>query len=97
MRLVRLTVEGRALCAILLWKTVSLETKEQDVAMLYPIATLEDDKLKAVRELEDEIGSPVVALSAVEASSAKLSEDKLAKLQALEDELDVVLVAVKPD
>ncbi len=64
--------------------------------MLYPIATLEADKLDAVRELENEIGSPVVALSALEASSATLSKDKLAKLQTLEEELDVILVAVRP-
>ncbi len=64
--------------------------------MLYPIATLEADKLKAVQKLEDEIGSPIVALSAVEADSAKLPEEKLKKLQALEEELDVVLVAVQP-
>ncbi|MEM8650108.1 MAG: hypothetical protein AAGF54_06220 [Pseudomonadota bacterium] len=65
--------------------------------MLYPIATLEADKLKAVQKLEDEIGSPVLALSVIEADSAKLPEDKLKKLQALEDELDVVLVAVRSD
>lgn len=65
--------------------------------MLYPIAKLEADKLDAIKALEDEIGSPVVALSAIEANSAKLSEDKLEKLQALEDELDVVLVALRPN
>ena len=65
--------------------------------MLYPIATLEADKLDAVRELENEIGSPIVALSAVEAGSANLSKDKLEKLQSLEDELNVVLVAVRPN
>lgn len=64
--------------------------------MLYPIATLEAEKLKAVQDLENEIGSPVVALSAVDASSAVLSKDQLQKLQSLEDELDVVLVAVRP-
>lgn len=63
--------------------------------MLYPIATLPADKLSAVRELENEIGSPVIALSSLDADSATLSKDKLEKLQALEDELDVVLVAVQ--
>lgn len=63
--------------------------------MLYPIATLDDDKLDAIRDLEGEIGTPVVALSAIKASSAALSDDKLEKLRALEDELDVVLVAVQ--
>ena len=64
--------------------------------MLYPIATLEADKLEAVRKLEREIGSPVVALSAVEADTASLPQDKLDQLKALEEDLDVVLVAVRP-
>ncbi|GAB5436905.1 hypothetical protein [Falsiruegeria mediterranea] len=64
--------------------------------MLYPIATLASDKLQAVKDLEAEIGSPIVALAAVETASADLSQDKLDKLKSLEDELDVVLVAVRP-
>ncbi|MFY2825492.1 hypothetical protein [Ruegeria sp. MALMAid1280] len=64
--------------------------------MLYPLATLEADKLNAVQALEQEIGRPVVALAAVEADTANLPKDDLKKLQALEDELDVVLVAVRP-
>ncbi|WP_170326521.1 hypothetical protein [Ruegeria arenilitoris] len=64
--------------------------------MLYPLATLEADKLNAVRALEQEIGRPVVALAAVDADTANLPQDDLKKLQALEDELDVVLVAVRP-
>ncbi|WP_170330484.1 hypothetical protein [Ruegeria arenilitoris] len=64
--------------------------------MLYPLATLEADKLNAVRALEQEIGRPVVALAAVDAETANLPQDDLKKLQALEDELDVVLVAVRP-
>ena len=64
--------------------------------MLYPIANLESDKLDAVRALEQEIGSPVVALAAIDTDTANLPKDDLAKLQALEDELDVVLVAVRP-
>ncbi|MES0826371.1 hypothetical protein [Ruegeria sp. SCP11] len=65
--------------------------------MLYPIATLEADKLDAVRALEKEIGSPVVALAAVDTDSATLPKEDLQKLQALEDELNVVLVAVRPN
>lgn len=64
--------------------------------MLYPFATLEADKLNAVRKLEQEIGRPVVALAAVDADTASLPKDDLKKLQALEGELDVVLVAVRP-
>ncbi|MEM9330594.1 MAG: hypothetical protein AAGA53_04665 [Pseudomonadota bacterium] len=63
--------------------------------MLYPIATLEANQLKAVQKLETEIGSPIVALSVIEADTATLPSDKLKKLKALEDELDVVLVALE--
>ncbi len=64
--------------------------------MLYPLANLEADKLNAVKALEKEIGSPVVAFTAVDANTANLPEDQLEKLQELENELDVVLVAVRP-
>lgn len=64
--------------------------------MLYPIATLEATKLNAIQTLEQELGSPVVALAPLEAATADLSEDKIAKLRALEDELGLVLVAVRP-
>lgn len=65
--------------------------------MLYPIAALEDDKLTAIRALEKDLGSPVVALEPVHATSADLPEEKLRKLQELESELGVVLVAVEPE
>ncbi len=64
--------------------------------MLYPLATLEADKLNAVQALEQEIGRPVVALAAVDADTANLPKEDLKKLQALEDKLDVVLVAMRP-
>lgn len=63
--------------------------------LLYPIADLKPDTLKAVQDLEGEIGSPVVALSTIDATSAKLSKDQINKLQALESELNVVLIAVR--
>lgn len=65
--------------------------------MLYPLASLETEKLNAIRALERDIGSPVVALAEVEADSASLPEDQLKKLQELEEELGVVLVAVRPN
>jgi len=65
--------------------------------MLYPLATLETEKLNAIQDLEKDIGSPVVALAGVEASTAALPEDQLKKLQELEAELGIVLVAVRPN
>ncbi|KIC11423.1 hypothetical protein RA19_07685 [Leisingera sp. ANG-M1] len=65
--------------------------------MLYPLASLETEKLNAIQALEKDIGSPLVALAGVDADTAALPEDKLKKLQELEEELGVVLVAVKPN
>lgn len=64
--------------------------------MLYSLAHLESEKLKAIQNLEKEIGSPVVALEGVDAQTAALPDEKLKKLQELESRLGVVLVAVKP-
>lgn len=63
--------------------------------MLYSLATLEQNKLKAIQELEKEIGTPVVALESIDADAVKLGDDRLKKLRNLEEELGVVLVAVK--
>ena len=64
--------------------------------MLYPIASLDAEKISAIQALEKELGSPIVALSEVDAGNAELSDDKLKKLQQLEEELDLVLLAVRP-
>lgn len=64
--------------------------------MLYPLATLETDTLKAIRALENDIGSPVLALAGVDTETTALGKDQLKKLQDLEAELGVVLVAVRP-
>lgn len=61
--------------------------------MLFSIAHLDRDSLKAVQALEDDIGSPLVAMSTVEADPAALPEDKLTKIRSLEKELGIVLVA----
>ena len=65
--------------------------------MLYPLASLEADKLDAIQSLEQEIGSPLVALASIDADTAALPKEQIKKLQKLEEELDVVLVAVKPN
>ena len=64
--------------------------------MLYPIASLDAEKISAIQALEKELGSPIVALSQVDSGNAELSDDKLKKLQQLEEELDLVLLAVRP-
>ncbi|MCJ8333522.1 MAG: hypothetical protein MJH10_04630 [Epibacterium sp.] len=64
--------------------------------MLYPIASLDAEEISAIQALEKELGSPIVALSEVDAGNANLSDENLKKLQRLEEELDLVLLAVRP-
>lgn len=63
--------------------------------MLYSFASIEADKLDAIKAVEQEIGSPLLAMQPVDVNPAPLDSKKLAKLKSLEDELGVVLVAVK--
>lgn len=63
--------------------------------MLYSFADIETDKLDAIKAVEHEIGTPLLAMQQVDISPAALDSKKLAKLKSLEDELGVVLVAVR--
>lgn len=65
--------------------------------MLYPIASLENEKLSALQALEKEIGGPVIALTQLETNAADLSKEKLQKIKEAEEELGVVLVALRPN
>jgi len=63
--------------------------------MLYSFADIEPEKLNAIKAIEEEIGSPLLAMQPVDLNPAPLDSEKLAKLKSLEDDLGVVLVAVK--
>lgn len=63
--------------------------------MLYSFASIESEKLDAIKAIEQEIGSPLLAMKPVAVNPAPLNSKNLAKLKTLEDELGVVLVAVK--
>ena len=63
--------------------------------MLYSFASIEPDTLDAIKSVEQEIGSPLLAMKPVDVNPAALDSKKLAKIKSLEDELGVVLVAVK--
>lgn len=62
--------------------------------MLYSLSNLDADKLEAIKSLENEIGSPLIALSGVKIGDVPLSADKLRLVQAAEKKLGVVLLAV---
>lgn len=63
--------------------------------MLYSLSNLDAAKLEAVKSLEKEIGSPLIALSGIDLADANLTDEKLSKLQAAEKKLGVVLLAVE--
>lgn len=65
--------------------------------MLYSLAHLEPEKLATIQRLENEIGSPLLAMEEVEADTATLPAENVKKLRDAEEELGVILVAVKPN
>jgi hypothetical protein len=58
-------------------------------------ARLNQEQLNRLHELEQRLGSWVVAVEP-QAEVARLSEEELRQLSELEDELNVVLVAYRP-
>ena len=56
------------------------------------IANLDDAGLKRIQQMEEAMGTLIVALEP-HVPLAELSEEQMAKLQALEKELNVVLLA----
>ena len=78
-------------------KVEVLESEIGDDQMLYALANLEPDRLKAIQELEKEIGTALIAVSEVSVEKATLADDKLSQLQTLEQKLGVILVAAKPN
>ena len=64
--------------------------------MLYSLSSLKRKDLKEIQELEEELGSPLLAFSGVAVDGARMGKEKLRQLQALEKKLAVVLLAVKP-
>lgn len=63
--------------------------------MLCSLANLEQDKLEAIKALEQKTGSAVLAFSCGELQVAKLDSAGLNELQGLEKDLGLSLVAVK--
>lgn len=59
------------------------------------IAALDDDGLKKLQNMEESLGTLILALEP-HYQMAELSEDQIKKLQSLENELGVVLIAYKP-
>ncbi len=62
--------------------------------MVYNIAMLSADQLRALQSFESNTGRTVIALSGIEAEPASLTEAEVSQIQALEKDLDLTLVAV---
>ncbi len=58
-------------------------------------AKLDEKKLQEIHRLEQEIGTPILAFSALDVQPAELDEGKLEKIRRLEKSLGVSLVAVR--
>ena len=62
--------------------------------MLCSFSNLDDNALASIKNLEGEIGKPLLSFSCKDVKPAALDEALLAKIQKLEKELSVSLVAV---
>ncbi len=62
--------------------------------MLCSFAAIEDDKLKPLQELENDLGRTLLAFSCHEAKPAELTPDQLEKIKKLEQRLGLVVVAI---
>lgn len=63
---------------------------------MFTYSPLDEAALDRVRRLEAEIGTPVLALTKLDARPAEIDPAALAKVEALESELGLVLVAARP-
>ena len=62
--------------------------------MICSYASVEEKKLKALQELEKELGKTLLAFNCHDAKPAQLTPEQLKNVQDLEKELGVVVVAL---
>ncbi len=60
------------------------------------IARLDESKIEKVRSLEEELGTPILAVQEI-CRWTDLDDDRLRKLQQAERELGLVLLAYEPE
>ena len=73
---------------------LNLRSSRRRLPLIYNVAQLSADQLRALQSFETETGRTVIALSGIEAEPATLSDDEVARIQTLEKELGLTLVAV---
>jgi hypothetical protein len=62
---------------------------------MFVLASLDEEKLKTIQDLEREEGIRVIALQDVPVEPLSLDEAKVCALRELEEELGICLVAVR--
>ena len=62
---------------------------------MFTLADLSDDSLDAIKQLEAELGTPLIAVSELSVAPAEIAPDALGKISELEKEVGAVLVAVR--
>ena len=63
--------------------------------MIYSVSNLDDERIRAIEKLEQELGRTLIAFSALSVDSDAINDSDLRKVQELERELGVMLVAVR--
>lgn len=63
--------------------------------MACTLASLNEEQLKEIRNLEEELGRPLLAFSCVDLRPASLDADSVRRIQKLEGDLGVALLAVQ--
>ncbi len=63
--------------------------------MLCSIASLDKEKLAAVKALEGRLGKTLIAFSCTDLNATALTDSELAQIREAEKKLDLALVAVK--
>jgi hypothetical protein len=63
--------------------------------MIWGFSALDNEQVKAIKELEDKMGITLLAFSGTNLKYADLSSEELAEIHRLEAELKLSLVAVK--
>jgi len=67
----------------------------EEAAMVCTYASLSEEKLKEIRELEASLGKALLAFSCKDVQIAELGDEELKKVKELEEKLGVPLVAVR--
>ncbi len=62
--------------------------------MLWGFSALKDEYIKAINELEEQLGVTLLAFSGINIKNAELTKEDLLKIKGLEEKLGLSLVAV---